>query len=102
MSNSKKRKNNSTKNIFEENKNVIPNGYDLTILFDYIKARADFEGAEFKLELNLFNSGYEKGCRTFFGVTINDLGFPLHDEQEPQFGFLNNFICWHFITFLNN
>jgi len=34
----------------------------------------------------------------FFGVQVNNIGFPIWDDQEPEKGFLNNFISWIFIT----
>lgn len=66
--------------------------------FEYLKARAQEEKVKWDLELSFFVNGFEKGCREFFGLNLNDLCFPIYDLQEPYQGFLNNFISWYLLT----
>ena len=66
--------------------------------FEYLKARAQEEKVKWDLELSFFVNGFEKGCRDFFGLNLNDLCFPSYDLQEPYQGFLNNFISWYLLT----
>jgi hypothetical protein len=54
-------------------------------LCTYMKARAAFEGVEWKLTHEYVQSYFERGCRNFFGVEINDRGELLSDEQQPAF-----------------
>lgn len=75
-----------------------PHGFNVDILYDYMMLRADQEGVEFGLDIEFFESGFNSGIRNFFGVEVNNIGFPIWDDQEPEKGFLNNFISWIFIT----
>lgn len=72
--------------------------YDVELLIGYLMIRAKRENVEFNLTEDFFIDTFEKGCRCFFGVNVNELCFPLYDEQEPEPGFLNNFICYYFIS----
>ena len=74
------------------------NGFNVDILFDYLMMRSDYEGVDFKLDIDFFESSFNSGIRNFFGVQVNNIGFPIWDDQEPEKGFLNNFISWIFIT----
>ena len=73
-------------------------GFNVDILFDYLKIRADYEDVDFKLDIEFFESGFNSSIRNFFGVQVNNIGFPIWDDQEPEKGFLNNFISWIFNT----
>lgn len=73
-------------------------GFNADILFDYLMMRANYEGVDFKLDIDFFESAFNSGIRNFFGVQVNNIGFPIWDDQEPEKGFLNNFISWVFIT----
>jgi hypothetical protein len=73
-------------------------GFNVDILFDYLMMRADYEDLDFKLDIDFFESGFNSGIRNFFGIQVNNIGFPIWDDQEPEKGFLNNFISWIFIT----
>ena len=90
--------------LFKTTKNTIKksqpfgHGFNVDILFDYLMMRSDYEGVDFKLDIDFFESGFNSGIRNFFGVQVNNIGFPIWDEQEPEMGFLNNFISWIFIT----
>ena len=73
-------------------------GFNVDILFDYLMMRAAYEGVDFKLDIDFFESGFNSGIRNFFGVQVNNIGFPIWDDQESEKGFLNNFISWIFIA----
>jgi hypothetical protein len=87
----------TTKNTTKKSQ-PCDHGFNVVILFDYLMKRADYEGVDFKLDINFFESGFNSGIRNFFGVQVNNIGFPIWDDQEPEKGFLNNFISWTFIT----
>ena len=74
------------------------NVFNVDILFDYLTIRADYEDVDFNLDIEFFESGFNSSIRNFFGVQVNNVGFPIWDDQEPEKGFLNNFISWIFIT----
>jgi hypothetical protein len=89
---------------FKTTKNTTKNsqpfdyGFNVEILFDYLIMRSDFEGVDFEINIKFLESGFNSGIRNFFGVQVNNIGFPIWDGQEPEKGFLNNFIGWIFIT----
>ena len=87
----------TTKNTTKKSQ-PCDHGFNVDILFDYLMMRSDYEGVDFKLDIDFFESGFNSGIRNFFGVQVNNIGFPIWDEQEPEMGFLNNFISWIFIT----
>ena len=87
----------TTKNTTKKSQQSI-HGFNVDILFDYLMMRANYEGVDFKLDIEFFESGFNSGIRNFFRVQVNNIGFPIWDEQEPEMGFLNNFISWIFIT----
>lgn len=66
--------------------------------FAYLQARANEEKVEWGFELEFFVESFQKGCRQFFGVNLNEMCFPIYDLQEPNRGFLNNFINWYLLT----
>jgi hypothetical protein len=78
--------------------NCYPLGFNVDILYDYMKLRAHQEGVVFELDIEFFESGFKKGIRNFFGVQLNNIGFPIWDDQEPEKGYLNNFISCIFIS----
>lgn len=57
-------------------------------LHSYIKARAEKEGIGYDLSPSFFREALEGGFSVFFGVLVDERGFPLTDEQEPEPGFL--------------
>jgi hypothetical protein len=96
MANAKRKVTLTTKNTTK--KPISDHNYDLEILFEYLKSRAESEKNSWELTINFFEENFKKGCRSFFGVEVNNLGFPLWDTQEPHLGFLNNFLCWYFLS----
>jgi hypothetical protein len=57
----------------------------MKFLVAYMKARAAFEGVEWKLTDSYLRRHFERGFRTFFGVTLGDDGSLLADDQQPDF-----------------
>jgi hypothetical protein len=54
-------------------------------LFEYIRRRAEVEGAGFDLPIEIFEMAVMRGAKTF-GV-VHDGNEMLYDEQEPYPGF---------------
>ena len=99
MKSNNKRKNMTTKNTSKNLSNQQPiHGFDLTILCQYLAVRAQEEGVEFTLTEMCLAAMFAKGTRNFFGIEVNNIGFPLWDDQERSRGSLNNFICWFFLN----
>ena len=95
MKTKNKCRNMTTKNTSKNSSNQQPiHGFDLTILCQYLALRAQEEGVEFRLTEMYLAELFVKGTRNFFGIEVNNLGFPLWDDQERSKGALNNFICW--------
>ena len=61
-------------------------------LISYLKKRSVEEGVGFNLDDEFFNYHFNGGIRTFFGVTIDNNGFPLFDEQQPTDSFYDDFL----------
>lgn len=95
MANSKRKASATTKITSRKPSNEF--GFNLEILFEYLKNRASNEKIEWGLDIDFFNQNFLNGCRGFFGVEVNNIGFPLWDNQEPSKGYLNNFLCWYFL-----
>lgn len=74
----------------------------MQLLENYLQARAIHENVEWELTNQYLVNHFEQGCRDFFGIRLNEQGFPLFDTNEPAPGFLNNFINWFLITNCNN
>jgi hypothetical protein len=55
------------------------------VLCVYMKARAAFEGVACKLNRAYVQARFDEGCRSFFGVTVDDRGKLLRDEQQTDF-----------------
>lgn len=66
--------------------------------FAYLQARASQEKVGWGFEIEFFVESFQKGCRDFFGVKLNEMCFPIYDMQEPEKGYLNNFINWYLLT----
>lgn len=95
-----KRKNTTTKNTNKNPSNQkLSFGFDLTILTEYLAIRAKEEGVEFDLTQSYLDKVFIEGARNIFGVELNNIGFPLWDNQERSKGALNNFICWFFMAY---
>ena len=94
----KNRKSFKTKKNTTKKSQHCVNGFNVDILFDYLMIRADNEGVDFGLDIEFFESGFNSGIRNFFAVQVNNIGFPIWDDQESEKGFLNNFISWIFIA----
>jgi hypothetical protein len=65
------------------------------LLFEYLKRRAQIEGVKFLLnQKDFFEHNFRIGIREFFGVSVDDNGFPINDKQEPKDhpGLLTDFI----------
>jgi len=70
------------------------------LVFEYLKARAEFLNETFELDqMNDLEVLFLGGFRTFHGVHVNEMCFPLWDDWEPRErrGLLNAFINY-FIT----
>ena len=64
-------------------------------LIDYLTYRAWHEGVAMELDddNNFFTLQLSQGKRIFFGITTDDKGNPLSDEQEPEKGFLDDWLA---------
>jgi len=58
---------------------------EVNALCTYMRARAAFEGVKWKLSREYVQSHFDRGCRNFFGVELDDHGKLLRDEQQPDF-----------------
>ena len=68
------------------------------LLNDYFIARGQFINDGIQIDQkNDLDIPFMKGVNSFYGVTVNQYGFPLYDDREPFKGFLNAFIHY-FIT----
>ena len=65
-------------------KKSIKTRHNLAILNGYLRTRANIEGVAYELNDKFFIQLFKNGTRCFFGVTVNGIGFPLSDEQEPN------------------
>lgn len=54
-------------------------------IYNYIQSRAHWEEVKFALDKTFFESAFDVGCRTFFGVTLDEDGNLLEDVQFPEF-----------------
>jgi hypothetical protein len=91
----------TTINTTQSSCNKADFGYDLNLLYEYLVIRSKMENVGWELEMIFFVNEFEKGCRNFFGVEVNQIGFPLWDDQEFKKGELNNYICWYFLVAKN-
>ncbi len=85
----------------KQNQPSLSRGQILSLMelpFEYLMTRADEEKVEWGLDLDFFVDEFQKGCRCFFGVHLNQICFPVYDLQEPEQGYLNNFISWYLLT----
>lgn len=57
----------------------------VTKLIQYMKARAKFENQEWELTENDLTTIFDQGCRSFFGVVVDENGNLLEDQQQPSF-----------------
>lgn len=67
----------------------------IKLLHAYLKNRAKNEKVVWELTPDLLAEIFYNGGRNFFGVELNNLGFPIYDDQEFKKGDLNMFICWY-------
>lgn len=74
----------------------------MQLLENYLEARAVQEKVKWELNNQYLVDHFELGFRDFFGVRLNEMCFPIFDTNEPDPGFLNNFINWFLITNVNN
>ena len=68
-------------------------------LISYLKKRSVVEEVGFNLDDEFFINHFNNGIRGFVGVTIDDNGFPLYDEQQPYDTFHEDYL---FDYYLNN
>lgn len=55
------------------------------LVFNYLKSRAKIEGVRFELsQKDFFEPYFNLGVRNFFGVSVDNNGFLISDEQEPK------------------
>ena len=64
----------------------------MKLLVLYLTERAKEEGVSMELDESFFVQYFRTGCRTFFGVIINDHGNLLYDAQEPRVNFLKEWL----------
>jgi hypothetical protein len=57
----------------------------------YMSKRARIEGAGYDLDVNFYIKSIEAGIRKFYGVSIDGEGRLIHDDQEPEPGFLADY-----------
>jgi hypothetical protein len=67
-------------------------------LISYLKLRSKVEGVGFKLNDKFFIDNFNYGLRIFFGVTVDENGFPLFDEQQPSDSFYEDFLFDYYST----
>ena len=67
-------------------------------LISYLKRRSVLERVEFNLDDEFFIDYFNNGIRKFFGVTVDENGFPLRDEQQPNELFYEDFLCDYYLT----
>lgn len=67
----------------------------MNLLISYLTDRAKEEGVKMLLDETFFNQYYRAGCRTFFGITIDDDKNLLYDAQEPRVDFLKHWLQNH-------
>lgn len=91
-----KNKQNQTKLLREDILDLIE------LPFEYLQYRAKHENMPWEMPIDFFVKNFQKGCRSFYGVNLNEMCFPVFDLQEPSKGFMNNFICWHISTYKKN
>ncbi len=77
----------------EKNKEKIEEYIQLVTA--YLKTRAKKEEMVWELENQFIIDQFNSGVRNIFGIELNNLGFPLYDNQEFEKGGLNQFICWY-------
>jgi hypothetical protein len=68
------------------------------MIFEYLKARAEFLKEEFNIEqINDLEIPFFAGFRYLHGIQVNENCFPLWDDKEPkdQRGLLNAFINYY-------
>jgi hypothetical protein len=62
----------------------------IQLLFDYLQLTNRYKGG--KKEFELLAKEFNLGVRNFLGVQVNENGFPLWDNQEPEKGYMNNYL----------
>ena len=68
------------------------------MIFEYLKARAEFLKEEFDIDQNNdLEAPFVAGFRSLNGIQVNEKCFPLWDDREPkeQRGLLNAFINYY-------
>ena len=56
----------------------------IDLLSDYMKERAAFEHVEWAVTDEFLEEHFASGIRSFFGVTLDDDGKLLTDDQQPE------------------
>ena len=77
-----------------ENLNPTQQEY-MRLVNAYLRNRARNEQQVWEFTPEFLAEAFYKGGRNLFGVELNNLGFPIYDDQEFQKGDLNMFICWY-------
>lgn len=67
----------------------------IKLVHAYLRNRARNENVVWELTTEFLAETFLKGGRNLFGVELNNLGFPIYDDQEFKKGELNMFICWY-------
>ena len=62
-------------------------------IIDYLTYRAWHEGVGSELDEKFFQENLDAGIRLFFGIETDDEGNPLSDVQEPEKGFLEDWLA---------
>lgn len=72
-------------------------------LFAYLIERSRIKGETLNYTQESLEAFFQSGIRKLAGVTVNDEGFPLFDDEPPIYDgepgkhFLNNYIYWELI-----
>jgi hypothetical protein len=53
-------------------------------IYDYMAARAKLEGKKHELSPEFYSSAFQMGVRLFFGVSVDNAGFPTSDVQNQK------------------
>ena len=59
---------------------------------NYLKYKADYAETVLVLDEGFIMESFHVGVRYFFGVTVDDSGLPIHDNNQPYDGFLEEWI----------
>jgi len=65
---------------------------NLSRVYEYLRYRAEYEEVLFDLDEAFLQEAFETGIRDLFGIVIGEDGLPISDSQQPQEGFLQEWL----------